>query len=98
VLFSRSFVLSCANQRNPARYADNIVKTFATAAAILVTTAVTWHSGPPKGLTFLSGCGLVLASIFLYAKGSHQGAASASAAASSSSPPTTANGASLKAQ
>ncbi len=57
------------------RYADNIVKTFATAAAILVTTAVTWHSGPPKGGCFVGGCGLVLASIFLYAKGSHHAVA-----------------------
>ena len=75
------------------RYADNIVKTFATAAAILVTTAVTWHSGPPKGLTFLSGCGLVLASIFLYAKGSQQNSSS-----SSSSPPDSANEEELKKQ
>jgi len=51
------------------KYADNIVKTYATAAAILLTciaTAAIERSLPSFG--FVQGIGLVLASMFLYNK------------------------------
>ena len=50
-------------------YTNNIVKTFATAMAIVLTTLVTWSDAAAKGPNFFAGCGLVLASIYLYARG-----------------------------
>ena len=52
-------------------FADNIAKTFSTAIAIILTILVTWQTGAATnfGLSFLGGCGMVLASVFLYAFG-----------------------------
>ena len=53
------------------KYADNVLKTYATAIAIVLTCiigAVTSRSAPSVG--FLQGMALVIASIFLYNLGS----------------------------
>jgi len=54
------------------KYADNIVKTFATASAIIVTTLATSRAVGPRPASFFAGCSLVVASIFLYAFGAQQ--------------------------
>ena len=52
-------------------FADNIAKTFSTAFAIIVTVLFTWYTGAATNFSagFLGGCGMVLASVFLYAFG-----------------------------
>jgi len=51
------------------KYADNIVKTFSTAVAILVTCFATRNANP-RGASFLSGCSLVVGAVFMYTAGS----------------------------
>ena len=50
-------------------FADNIVKTFSTALAIILTVLATRNSATPRGMPFVAGSSLVLLSIFLYALG-----------------------------
>lgn len=64
--------LTCVPHRNRAqviKYADNILKTYATAVAIVLTCLL---SVPLYGImpsfNFLQGMVLVLASMFLYAR------------------------------
>ena len=51
------------------KYTDNTAQTFSTAVAILVTCASTGQTAEPKGPQFLACCGLVVASVLMYAKG-----------------------------
>jgi UDP-sugar transporter A1/2/3 len=50
------------------KYADNILKGFATSVSIVVSGAVSWAvvGDPPPGPAFLPGSGLVLAASLLY--------------------------------
>ena len=70
------------------KYADNLLKTYATAIAIVLTCAVTaTMAWTVPSLGFLNGMGMVIASVLLYNLGGDSKPAKPKPAAQEEAPP-----------
>ena len=64
------YIASCTRSPCFSRYADNILRSYATAASIVLTFLVRIVvTGEAPALAFLEGTGMVLLSILLYSRG-----------------------------